>query len=1447
MASLSNGDVHSSNPPNGVDASAIEDDPFVGGSSVQMPHPHRYSSFDTMSLHSTSSPSQVKRTLETHLAETERRLQDASKLGTTLVQQRQELADKLKEVERQQDEAEISPELRERLAALEKEYNEVGRESARAILAPKSRVVSVEDRSTGSPAKFESQATASPTKVTVPSRKQRNQQSSRVGDIQFAADISTSLLAQVRQLQGLLAEREETLRAVNLEKSRLELESEGFSQRIRNLDESEQRYKDENWSLLTQTHELTATAKEAAEKEKKLQASLSNALSDKDKTQTSVDDLRVANEKLQDEHTAAQKAHDSELHTLRRNLDVGSSERNALQKKVDDLSSQNQELAKLVSARLRQDQDIPNKDFLLPEEDLSKDLSTPEHSPPPSPSKGTPRHGVLENETLRSSLHHAHRTIQNLKNNIHREKTDKLELKRMLRDAQNELEARRADGNGSGTRPKKTKSETFKKPARPDMLGATRRSRTDVEIDEPEWEDHLGENSPSHNAAASKRARDHSAHVTDASDAYHTANETDAFETANEKDTTTESEAFETGAESLAGDSTDELTETEDRPTRADTLRSKRPSVLALRKPGDRGSYMSTASTSAEEAEDEIATPIQSQPQRYKLKMGRGLLSHRSRNSLDVGSSPANARNSPASFTSNRSTPAPESQSLFAELGDLNDGSDGEYSTPARSSIFSRKSTPARPDTSRRSLAGSDLTSPSETVMVDSGTMTEPWEPDTSARNSYLPQPSDFPLPPSHPGSPYVLDPHAQQTPQKGYQESPLRQMSSFITPPKTIWDEEADLQGDQRSSPHPAPQLTLSHVASENIQPQSPEPLKPQPPRLGRSQLSFQNTTPQIIESTKVPSRLTISRMSSQYTEPLAAKEVIVPEARAPVTLAFSGIVAQETMPVSPVIERPQTATKSTAAGLFGSVGAALGLAKANEAKQPTVAEDEAKSSEERGPTFSNKDQGCQTILSSDQIDHALMQRPIKPVAVSPPKASSSNSASPAPFAPIPLSPRSSSRTRPRSAEDFTANTPYPKRPGSSASQRSVPASHPPLPPDHKRVIAAATKSPTSPAKTVMGPPLTPASAYKRPQTPVDKVMGSPTRDGTTPRARGRQNSQMSRRSSVTSFASELDERFNIRADAFPGAHTFEPGTDARMIQAITQTMIGEFLWKYTRKAGRGEMSNTRHRRYFWVHPYTRTLYWSDQDPQSAGKSELKAKSVPIEAIRVVSDDNPMPPGLHRKSIEIVTPSRKVRFTAPTGQRHDTWLNSLSYLLLRTQEGNDTVNATMDPNNITSDDVAEFNPRSHYRSSQASRASLSTYNSRASANTTIRASSRLSLRQPSTTHGIGASSSSRPNSSNEPVHPDGLIQGSISRLSNYFKPGTLRGSVASASRRGRTDSRHLSVRDGSIYNASVVDESGKDSAEEARQEALRAEKESAGLEDVRACCDGMFNHLLSL
>ena len=930
----------------GISEEPAAEDPFVNSAIDQesYPHPHRYSAFDTQlfSLNASSSPSQAKRAIEAHIAETNRRLEDAGRLGSTLVQQRAELAEKLKEVEKRKDDAELPPELREKLAEIERDYDDVGRETARALLAPRSRVVSSDERvGEASPAVFSTQASASPSKVSVPSRKQRNQPTSRAGDIQFAADISTSLLVQVRQLQAALAERDESLKTIGLEKSRLEAEAEGFSHRLRALDESEQRYKDENWNLETQTHEMIAAAKEAADREKKLNASLAAALTEKTRVQNDLDEIRVAHGKLSEDHTAATKFHDSEIHSLRRNLEVADVERDSLQKKIDELTSQNQELAKAIASRSRSQELDGDRDFSLGEEDDSKMTITPEHSPPPSPTKATPRHGALETETLRSSLHHAHRMIQNLKGNIHREKTEKIDLKRMLQDARDELEQRRAEseGFGSGSKRQKTKPEVFKRPVRPNMLGGSRRTRTDIDVDEPDWEDHAEDGSPSRaglTRTSAPNAGLAGGNTIDFSDAYHTANETEgAFETANERETT-ESEDFQTGAESLAGESTDESTETETegRVDRKSTIRASRPSALGTAS-GKRNSYLSTASTSAGEDEIDTRTRSQTQPLRYRLKMGRVPNARQSRNNTPRGG-PVNPQDSPASPST--SPPAVE-QSLFAELGEFNGGG-SEFSTPGRASVFSSKSTPGAPHmSSRKILTDSDPAPlPEGTQMVDAGMMTEPWKPGApstdrltpgleigvrAAERSSLhghdlppPSPSDFPLPPSLSTSPTRSENH--YTPLRGYSDSPTRGVPSFITPPKTIWDEVHEQETAENSE--------------HNIAPSPPVPT------------------------------FDFSQETTQNPEAGPAKQSELPAVSSMISFSFSEIITQETIPIEPPTpetpkgimsnaqseeQKPTTAQKvatgasAGAVGILGSMGAALGLGKA---KQPetVITEDE-------------------------------------------------------------------------------------------------------------------------------------------------------------------------------------------------------------------------------------------------------------------------------------------------------------------------------------------------------------------------------------------------------------------------------------------------------------------------------------------------------------------------
>lgn len=1762
------------NPPPG--ALAVENrngsDPFVAG--PHDPHRQRYAAFDNsqFSLYLNGSPVQAKRALQAHLAETTRRLQETSHLGNALVQQRRELEEKLQEVEQQQQENDIGPELRQRLAELEKEFNEVGRETARAFL-PKSRVPSGETDVGAGASVYSSEAQHSPTKVSVPSRKQRNQQPSRINDVALATEISTSLLSQLKDLQAVLLERDELLKASDLDRSQLEIEVEGLSQRLRTLDESESRLKDVNWSLETQVREAEVQSKSAADKEHRLNHALNLVRSEKSALEREFEDLRQQHTKLSDDHINKTKQTETELTSLRRNVAMTEMEKNALQRKVEDLSNQNQELAKAVAYRMRVDEQVAAEDTSPDDGAEERETQTPEHSPPPSPSKATPRHGMLESETLKHSLQHAHRMIQQLKNNIHREKTEKIELKRMLQDARDELETNRGPLNGPGSAGKrrKTDKDVFKKPARPDRLGALRSGTHEIVEEDEEWEEHEGvQNTPSRRPRQAELVPGafpsgfSSAAETSANEGFETANETSdaAFETANERDgMTTETDAFLTGAETLDGGSSDELTETEAGPSQLTT----RPSRSSLSKTMQRDSYESTASTSGDEFDEpDVRTPIQNQHPRFRLKAKQGS-SRRStpQRSLDFfADTPPTAKDSPASFASNsrENTPA-QGKSLFAELNDLSGDEDdisiGE-GTPSRSSVlFSPESSPEVP---RDSVLGkSPLPSTVvKTPMVDSSMMTDPipiqivglssiksqnTQPQASqpaslnmsslvtqdttpqaphrtnlvvsplAAQETVPRPalpptlhlssvsghatepqappavslafsslsahesapkaafvplfdvssisaqhtlphtvpstplnmslvsthhtepqyvalpalgmSDFVSQESQPITPIAEKPvvpsfgvstisHQSSAPKEGITAKALAPaallasgISAQSTEPKDVsrsdptpqgimeghrdvespTSHKTNLQSLQEQTPlqmsnlsvnstEPTsvsrPQIStfstmssqatepsnakkvlsqLSQVSSRTTDPVAPrswplqvstlsawsfEPRAPRQPLLQVSTLSsnsteplemqkplpsqlssvihqssepVQPTTPALSISSTVsaqasepiqpprPARSTLSMLSALGTEPLAPRQQTLRQANiatqhtepvaAPVAmssqhqysdvttlhdaqpesptlpaflpapsrpstanrtqsslLALSTVSSQDTEPSVP--SRPLTAHRtvptplstSTASaqtdgeniktvepsqpGFFDSV---LPWSKDKQAK-PDI--ESANAKEERMPLAaisSNSiprntrmpmsDEGTQTMVSAEQIDKLLLARS-KRYSGTNATVGLEKSLSPPP-----------SPSRRHSNEGR-----IPKRPGSSGSIRSRGASPPPLPSDHKEVIAAAAKSLPPVTPGTMGPPMMPASAYKkRPQTPTIRTGSAtltPRIGGTTPRShrhsqrgdtRSGASSPISRRSSLSSFTSEVDQRFNMQ-----GGPSFAPNglpagaTDPRMIQAITQTMIGEYLWKYTRKTGREGLSENRHRRFFWIHPYTRTLYWSDRDPQTAGKTELKGKSVAIESVQEVEDGNPLPPGLHQKSLLVITPGRSIKFTAPTGQRHETWFNALNYLCQRMDEGEQEQKPA-----ATDEIQEEFNAgyRSSSRATGRSRASMSSHVTRRTSSPhhaqipTLRQSTASQSRAPST----------------EPV------QGSVSsRFSNILRPtSAMRGSFSS--RRSRT-----SVQESTSYEepSNVNMDLGRDIHE-------HVERDLENMVNVRACCDGKLPSLVQL
>ena len=1408
-----------------------------------------------------------------------------------------------------------------------------------------------------SPTKFSSQAADSPSKVNVP-RKHRNQ-ASKTDDIEFAAEITTSLLGQVRHLQGVLAERDEALKVANSERSRLEFEAEGFSQRLRSLDESEQRYKDENWNLETQMQDINAAAKEAAAREQKLQQSLAFANSEKNAAQRELDDLKQDHAKVTEEYTLVRKNHESELASLRKNVNLGESEKSALQRKIEDLTSQNRELANGLAGRFKDDETEPEAE-VGQSEDLSFNLSEREHSPPPSPTKGGQRHSVLESETLKSSLHHAHRMIQNLKGNIHREKSEKQDLKRLLQEARDELEIRRAEPNEKRL---KSKSHTdIRKAGRPG-LGAARNSRTDVLVDDPEhdpdWEDHNGESTPSREpgskAVASGTPRGPS-RLGNSSDAYQTANETeDAFETAEERDTT-DNDAFQTGAESMAGDSSDDMTETEGAVNRGGTVRGRKPSVLQSAKAGDRRSIQSTASTSEDEPDFSVHTPVQGQPQRFRLKVNRNSRRSRIGSGMIDSSNPSTAKNSPASFMNGGGDVG---QSLFNELENLSgDDNDG---TPSRGSIISLKSTqslrrslsdkrswsnirrspssqPSTPGVRPSTMvyAGEALPPIPKLPMVDSGMMTEPWQPTPSTQEETNPastlEPSET-LPASSAaaitnrifgGTPYTPPPKEVSSQPASSSRFGSRS-SSNSTQPRPVWDQplqvfSGSIPGFGQST-NTTPMSTRSATSQVRDLPDNASDT--QQPLIFSNEPAYAARTP---KHNREPSAITPPSTANKprlalSLSPIHSVEIAPTKAmeRSAVNELGNGTTSIGTAPGTSDTTDRDVQGGSTG-GIFGSVFGWSRRRSSVSAPAPKTAEDdtsrqpapdapaqaqkmplgelssnvipsgmqdkEITQALKRPPPVYMADHGAQTLLSSEQIDTLLAQRATSP--------NSDNQRSSAAAAMKPLSaigavspPLQNNRIQDpldspkgKAPEMVTYKDSLGKtfkRPASSTSVRSragQTSQYPPLPPDHQEAIAAAaSRAPSAEPAGTMGPPLAPASAYasktartrtsSRPQTPSQQGLPSPSsKGGTTPRA-GRYStarSQVSRRSSVSSFASELDERFNIRTDGMPMPQGVSANTDPRMIQAITQTMIGEMMWKYTRKAGRGEMSSTRHRRFFWVHPYTRTLYWSNRDPASADRAQLKSKSVAIEAVRVVSDDNPMPPGLHRKSLIIVTPGRSVKFTAQTSQRHETWFNALSYLLLRT--GPDGTNNTED---LTDTDIGEFNPGYTHRTPR-SRVSLASFSSKRTQNRQDR--SRLSARAPPAAASTGQSLQPPDES---PTPKRSSIRSRISRSLSRSRGSKVPAEPVPANYASDTNDRHGSVASrrstflGSVRNSmrsrssirpeeeppsvepgvleggrTVVGAAAGDSAEDLRR--VIEEREQGGrLENVRSCCDGNF------
>ncbi|KAL2872266.1 putative nuclear migration protein [Aspergillus lucknowensis] len=318
--------------------------------------------------------------------------------------------------------------------------------------------------------------------------------------------------------------------------------------------------------------------------------------------------------------------------------------------------------------------------------------------------------------------------------------------------------------------------------------------------------------------------------------------------------------------------------------------------------------------------------------------------------------------------------------------------------------------------------------------------------------------------------------------------------------------------------------------------------------------------------------------------------------------------------------------------------------------------------------PGARQQDMRRTAMISSGAATHQRI-RARSPSEPSLDSGSGSNTSSAAPPFPVPI--RLSSRKFPQSGSDGR-QSPTPSRNFSDRPRPSI-VRRPTL----RRVRSAAAMSQTdqterrttrsSPAMSISS--YTPDSPRQHPPLPFDDI--------TMPRNQRSTYGRQPRRPSASQHLT------HERQDST--ATSVQPTS---VVDAIAQTMVGEWMWKYVRRRrsfggdkdtweGRNAeevsasitSSGVRHKRWVWLAPYERAVMWSSKQPTSGpallGKSGRK---LVIQSVLDVKDDNPLPKGFNgpayfNRSILILTPQRALKFTATSIERHYVWLTALSFL----------------------------------------------------------------------------------------------------------------------------------------------------------------------------------------
>ncbi|KAF7965697.1 hypothetical protein HWV62_42209, partial [Athelia sp. TMB] len=215
----------------------------------------------TANVGSGSSTGDMKYHLQNLLDSKEKQLQQAGTLGQRVLAQQMELEERIRQLQEADmdkgDDEELDTEATAKYRELAETIRAWDAENAQLSSAfgnKRSRAPSLANEPIELP-REEPERNKAAGSSAAQSRRAKNA-AHRADDVEFAFEIGSGLLTEVRRLQSLLAERDKAIQDMKEEKEDLEKSVEALRTALRQQEQSADKFKEENWNLEVTLQEL---------------------------------------------------------------------------------------------------------------------------------------------------------------------------------------------------------------------------------------------------------------------------------------------------------------------------------------------------------------------------------------------------------------------------------------------------------------------------------------------------------------------------------------------------------------------------------------------------------------------------------------------------------------------------------------------------------------------------------------------------------------------------------------------------------------------------------------------------------------------------------------------------------------------------------------------------------------------------------------------------------------------------------------------------------------------------------------------------------------------------------------------------------------------------------------------------------------------------------------